>query len=301
MRNLITFGLILFIGSITAQESNIFLSRDFWQPTTTVAEVQQKIKEGNSATALTANNFDATSYAILANAPIEVIEFLLNLEGNDINKITHDGRTYLFWASSRGNLQVMKYLLSKGAKTDIVDDKGSSVLLFAAGGGQTNPALYNLLLANGASINETNPKGANAIHQLIGKVKNLNELDYFIEKGLKLSDTDKAGLNTVDYAARSGNKEIIEQLIKKGISYKDINTDGGNVFLEAATIGRGGGNDLTFFKYLENLEINPNITDKKGVNPILKLAARNKDIAIFDYFIEKGVVQPKQIAMETPL
>ena len=293
MRNLITLGLILFIGSITAQESNIFLSRDFWQPTTTVAEVQQKIKEGNSATALTANNFDATSYAILANAPIEVIEFLLNLEGNDINKITHDGRTYLFWASSRGNLQVMKYLLSKGAKTDIVDDKGSSVLLFAAGGGQTNPALYNLLLANGASINETNPKGANAIHQLIGKVKNLNELDYFIEKGLKLSDTDKAGLNTIDYAARSGNKEIIEQLIKKGISYKDINTDGGNVFLEAATIGRGGGNDLAFFKYLENLEINPNITDKKGVNPILKLAARNKDIAIFDYFIEKGVSATK--------
>ena len=47
------------------------------------------------------------------------------------------------------------------------------------------------------------------------------------------------------------------------------------------------------FKYLENLEINPNITDKKGVNPILKLAARNKDIAIFDYFIEKGVSATK--------
>ncbi|UMB53346.1 ankyrin repeat domain-containing protein [Lutibacter sp. A64] len=289
MKNLITLSLLLFIGSISAQESNIFLSRDFWKPTTTVAEVQQKIKEGNSATALTQNNFDATTYAILANAPIKVVEFLLNIEGNPINKITHDGRTYLFWASSRGNLEIMELLLDKGAKTDIVDDKGSSVLLFAAGGGQTNPALYNLLLANGASINETNPKGTNAIHQLIGKVKNLNELTYFVMRGLNFSDTDKSGLNTIDYAARSGNKEIIEQLIKKGIAYKDTNTDGGNAFLEAATIGRNGGNNLAFFKYLEGLGINPNITNKKGVNPIIKLAARNKDITIFNYFIEKGV------------
>jgi len=290
MKKIITVTLLLLVvGTLFAQENNIFWSRGFWKPTTTINEVQQKIKEGNNATALNPNNFDATTNAILANAPIKTVEFLLNLEGNDINKITHDGRTYLFWAALKGNLPIMKYVLSKGAKTAIIDDKGSSVLLFAAGGGQTKPALYNLLLANGALINDTNPKGTNVIHQLIGKVKNLNELDYFIKKGLKLSDTDKAGLNIIDYAARAGNKEIIEQLIKKGISYKDTNIDGGNAFLEAATIGRGGGNNLTFFKYLESLNINPNITNKKGVNPILKLASSNNDKAIFDFFIEKGV------------
>ncbi|RPD91201.1 ankyrin repeat domain-containing protein [Aureibaculum marinum] len=289
MKKLITLTILLVASTITAQDSNIFWNRDFWKPTVTLKKVQEQIKAGNNATTSNPNNFDATVYAILGNAPDNVIKYLLSLEGNDVNKITHDGRTYLFWAAMKGNISIMKYLIDNGAKTDVIDDKGSSVLLFAAGGGQTNPKLYNLLLANGATINETNPKGANALHQLIGKVKTLNELDYFINKGLKLSDIDKAGLNTIDYAARSGNKDIIEQLIKKGISYKDTNTDGGNAFLEAATIGRGGGNNLAFFKYLESLGINPNITNKQGINPIHKLAAGNKNVAIFDYFIEKGV------------
>ncbi|MBJ2176144.1 ankyrin repeat domain-containing protein [Aureibaculum sp. A20] len=289
MKKYFTIILLVIASTITAQQTNIFWSRDFWKPTTTIADVVQQVKAGNDATALSSSNFDATVNAILANASDDVIKHLLSYDGNDVNKITHDGRTYLFWAGLKGNLPVMKHLISNGAKTDILDDKGSTVLLFAAGGGQTNPELYNLLLANGATINETNPKGANALHQLIGRAKNLNELDYFIKKGLKLSATDKSGLNTIDYAARSGNKEIIELLIKKGISYKDTNSDGGNAFLEAATVGRGGGNSLAFFKYLEGLGISPNITNKKGVNPIHKLASGNKDKAIFDYFIEKGV------------
>ena len=289
MNKLITVTLLLVVGTLTAQDSNVFLNRDFWKSNTTVKDVQEKINEGNDPTALSSNGFDATTNAILASASDAIIKHLLSIEGNDINKITHDGRTYLFWASSKGNLPIVSYLLENGARIDIVDDKGSSVLLFAAGGGQTNPELYDLLIANGVSINETNPKGANVIHQLISKTKKLKDLDYFLNKGLDLNSMDKAGHNTVDYAARTGNKEIIEQLIKKGVSYKDTNTDGSNAILVASKGSRGGGNSTEFFKYLEGLGVQPNVTDNDGVNPIHNLSYSTKDKGLFNYFITKGV------------
>ena len=40
---------------------------------------------------------------------------------------------------------------------------------------------------------------------------------------------------------------------------------------------------------MEGLGITANITDNEGINPIHYLAYSNKDLAIFDYFIEKGV------------
>ena len=245
IKNLITLTLLLVFGTITAQNSNIFWDRDFWSPTVTIKDVIEKIEAGNNASKLNPNGFDATTNAILANTTNDVIKYLLGLDGNDINKITHDGRTYLFWAALRGNLPLMEYLINEGAKTDLLDDKGSSILLFAAAGGQTNPVLYNLLLKHGASINETNPKGANALHQLVGNAKTLNDLEYFINKGIDLNSTDKAGLNVVDYASKSGNKAIIEQLIEKGVSYKDTNADGSNAILMAA-YGSRSTNSLEF-------------------------------------------------------
>lgn len=293
MKKITTLVLLLFIGTIAAQDANVFWSRGFFKPNTTVKDIQAKEAAGNSATALSSNNFDATTNAILANASTEVVDYLLSLKGNDVNKVTHDGRTYLFWAAMKGNLPLMKKLIKLGAKTDVVDDKGSSVLLFAAGGGQTNPELYDLLLANGAKITETTPKGANAILKLVGGAKDLKDLSYFLEKGLDLNHTDKDGQNAIDYAARSGNKAIIAQLIKKGVSYKDTNTDGSNAILVASEGGRGPGNSLAFFKYLEGLGINPNVTDNNGVTPIHNLAGRNKDVTIFNYFIAKGVSTTK--------
>ncbi|PIE48819.1 MAG: hypothetical protein CSA39_05820 [Flavobacteriales bacterium] len=292
MKNLYTFILLLFTGFIFAQNSNIFWDRDFWNPSVTMKAVKEKIEAGNDPTALNPNGFDATVNAILGNASDDVIKYLLSLDGNGVNKKTHDGRTYLFWVAYRGNLPIMKYLIEKGAKTDLSDDKGYTLLLFAAIGGQTNTELYDLLIKHGASVNETNPKGTNALHNLAGQAKNLTELDFFTKQGLDLKSTDKAGHNVVDYAARSGNKEIIGQLIKTGIPYKDINKDGSNAML-VASYGFRSTNNLEFFKYLESLGISANITDNKGVNAIHNLAYRNKDLAIFDYFIKKGIAISK--------
>ena len=129
-------GCLVLMGLTMRAQTNVLLTEAYWKQKPSVAQVQQAIAEGNSPTAFNARAFDATSVAILNAAPYETITYLIDLEGNGINKITHDKRTYLHWAAFQNNQPVMKYLISKGADVNRRDSRQFSPILFAAVGGQ---------------------------------------------------------------------------------------------------------------------------------------------------------------------
>jgi ankyrin repeat protein len=290
MKNLIKpilfLALLSAINTVNAQSKNIFIGRTFWKTNPTISQVEQKIKEGNNATKLNRSGFDAVVYALLANADTSIVKHLLSKKGNNVNKLTHDGRTYIFWASYKNNIEIVKYLLKNGAKTDVIDDKGYSVLNFTAGAGVENVKLYDLLINHGADlINDKTPKGANALLLIVPNLTGFKMVDYFLSKGLKLNDTDKDGNGLFNYTARKGNKKMLNMLIRKRVTYKTLNKNGGNAMLFATR----GSNSLAFFKYLESLGINPNITNNDGRTPLHNLAYNNKDITSINYFINKGV------------
>jgi len=270
-------------------QDNIFIGRDFWKTNPTIAQVEEKIKEGNSPSEMTKFGFDAVVYSLLAEADENVIKHLLTKKGNDVNKLTHDGRTYIFWASYKNNLPIVKHLLEKGAKTDVIDDKGYSLLNFTAVGGTTNTNLYDLLIAKGANIvKDKTPKGANALLLIASSLKNLKMVDYFTSKGLDINTTDAYGNGIFNYAAQKENYKVLKLLIDKGIPYKNINKNGGNAMFFATKSSRGNYNSLEYFKYLENLGINPNIINKDSKTPFHNLVSRNSDLKTLNYFIEKG-------------
>ncbi|MEM6773139.1 MAG: ankyrin repeat domain-containing protein, partial [Bacteroidota bacterium] len=134
------------------QAENIFLDRDFWKSSPGVATVKQKIEEGNDPVALNGNAFDAICYAILEDTPLETMEYLLSLPGNGVDKVTHDGRSYLLWAGYKGNIPLVKLLVKLGSDVNLVDDHGYNLMAFSAVGGQQNPKYYDVILANGAKI-----------------------------------------------------------------------------------------------------------------------------------------------------
>lgn len=49
---------------------------------------------------------------------------LLLEHGADINQCSSDGRNAFLWASAKGDIVTMKFLLSKGAKMDHEDEQG---------------------------------------------------------------------------------------------------------------------------------------------------------------------------------
>ncbi|WP_026193988.1 ankyrin repeat domain-containing protein [Capnocytophaga cynodegmi] len=284
----VIFFLCFFVPGFLLAQKNIFLSNDYWKTKPTVEQVKQKIAEGNNPTELNERAYDAVSLAINNGTPYETILFLLSLEGNEVDKLTHDKRTYLFWAAFQNNLPLINYLLQKGADVNVKDSHMYTPLLFAAVRGNINTELYDILINKGANINEKNENGANALLLAIPHMKDLKEAQYFIKKGLSLKSIDNNGDDALFYAARNGNQKIINQLIKKGLNPKTLNNKGQNLMFAAAEGSRKKTNNLEFFKYIESLGVSPNQKDKEGLTPLFTLSSRHKDIAVLNYFLDKG-------------
>ncbi|RZK68769.1 MAG: ankyrin repeat domain-containing protein, partial [Pedobacter sp.] len=275
------FALSSFVANA---QQNTLLTPGFWQGKPDLAAVKAEVEKGNSPSQFNASSFDPVVLAINSDASVESIKYLLSQPGNDIGKITHDSRNYLHWAASRGNSDVMEYLLSKGAKTDNEDSHGSTPILFAAGAGQQNTKVYDLLIGKGVDLKKSvNAEGANALLLAISNDPELVLTNYFVSKGLSINSTDVSGNNAFSYAARAGNIAMLKKLMEKGIKPNP------NTMLMAAQGSRRGANTLEVYQYLESLGLKANLTNKEGENVLHAIVRRPKQEEIIKYFLSKGV------------
>lgn len=286
-------GALTILLSITSasfsQKKNDLIDRKFWNEKPTLEVVKKKIAEGHDPVAFDANQFDATTLAINTKASNDIIMHLLAIKGNDPNKITHDGRTYMFWAAWQGNMEVMEFLVKNKTNLKHLDEKGSTIMVFAALNGQKNTKVYDYLIKNGADIKAEKSKGGASVLLLVSPfLTSLNETKYFTDKGLDLKSTDDKGYNIFAHASKHGNIAFLDELIKAGIDPKATSNDGGNAFILATQASRYHTNDLAFYQYLEKLGLNPAVATNSGTNPLHNLA-RTKDGAVIDYFLSKGV------------
>ena len=286
--------ILLNVISMKAQDKvdNLFLGREFWKADPTVEHIKSKIAEGYDPVTPNKYAFDPICYAILENASLPAIEYLLSLEGNEVDKHTHDGRNYLMWAAYKGNISLMDLLLVKGSDADIVDDHGYNLMTFAAVGGQKDLRVYQIILDNGGSIDDRNREGANALLLLSSYLtKNDSDLlEYFMMKGMNSDSKDKEGNGMFNYAARLGNTYVMDMLVRQEEDdCMELNSNNGNAMMFAARGWRRTTNGLAIFHYLDSLGIETNVLTKTGDTPLHALAFRNNDPLIFDFFIQKGV------------
>ena len=276
-RKIIFICTLLFEISIWGQKPNIFLNREYWKTHPTVTDINQKIIEGHDISELDSNAFDAICYALLEKVDNKTIKYMLSKEGNGVNKLTHDGRTYIFWAAYKNNLEIMKFLKDYGANTDIVDSHGYSLLNFAATTGQLNSKIYDFCIENGSNPStEKNHEGASPLLLIAPHLKDLSMVHYFTSKGLDLHSTDDHGNGLFNYTAKSGNIQLMDSLLKLGISHKESNVSGENAMIFASRGMRNQLNKLSFFQYLESLNISPNTVSEDVTNPLHAIARREK-------------------------
>jgi ankyrin repeat protein len=282
MKRLFTAALLL-ASLMTQAQTNTLLDPAFWRNNPDLTAVKAEVAKGNDPAAFSRNSFDPVVYAINANASTEVITYLLEQKGNEVTKITHDARLYLHWAASRGNLDVVNYLISKGSNTTLEDSHGSTPIGFAAGAGQANTKVYDALVRGGADIKQKNQEGASLLLLAISNDKDFALTNYFISKGLSLQDTDAAGNTAFNYVARTGNLDLMRALLKKGVKYTD------NALLMASQ-GRGAtGTGMAVYQFLDSLHIKPTAVNKNGENVLHSLARRPNQQEIISYFIGRGV------------
>jgi ankyrin repeat protein len=288
MKTIFSAILLLGILNVTAQK-NAFLGRSFWDDNTSIEQVQTAINEGNNPTVFNAFSFDATAYAILEKAPFTTIKFLLSIEGNEVSKITHDGRNYLMWAGYKGDLELIEYLISSGSDINLIDEKGYNLQTFTAMGGTKDQRVYELYINSGLKLTAPNRDGGNIVHYLAQHVDDIKDFDYFTDNGLSIMSKDNDNNTVFHYASSQGNVELLEQLIAAGLNPKALNNQNKNALFFAAKGKRRHYNELTVFEYLVKLGLDPKLTNKNGNNLLHYAAIGNKSEAIFAYLMKMDV------------
>lgn len=271
------------VFSVNAQQASTLMSPDFWKAKPDLAAVKAEIAKGNSPSQQNAGSWDPVTTAIFNNASLDILQYLIEQEGNGVAKKTHHSRSYLHWAASGGNLELVNYLIKKGADVHYPDSYGTPITAYAAGGGNKNTAVYDALFKAGVDPKQRYENGATLLLLAIASDPDLTLTDYFISRGLSLSDKDEYGRTATDYAARSANRELVEKLIAKGVKPT------GNALFFAAMGSRTGAPGVDTYKYfVETLKLDPKTINKDGAN-ILHQVVRRPDAQVLSYFLEKGV------------
>jgi ankyrin repeat protein len=280
------YRVILFLllsVSATAQK-NILLDAAYWRTNPSLDDVRTKISERNDPAELNAGAFDPVVMAINNGASNDIVKFLLTQPGNDgVNKLTHDGRTYLHWASSRNNYELVDLLINKGYDINFKDSHGSTPLAFAASSGLNDPKIFDRFFAAGVDPKARYSNGATILHLAIPSAKDLGFVDYFVGKGLTIQDTDENGATLFDYAARGGNIDNMKELVKRGVKPT------GQALIFAGQGARRSSNPIEVYKYLiDEVKLSAKATNSQGENVLHLVARKPKQQAIVAYLLDRG-------------
>lgn len=282
MRKILLSALLLSAFCGNAQQANSLMNADFWKKNPDVAAVKAEIANGNSPSQPNPASFDPVTIAINNKAQFDVLKFMIEQEGNGITKKTHHSRSYLHWAAATGNLDLVTYLIDKGSDVHYQDSHGDAITAYAALMGNKNTAVYDALFKAGVKPTQKYEHGSNLIMLGVASDNDLKLTDYLISKGVSLNEKDEYGRTVADYAARLGNTELIEKLIKRGVKPTS------NALFFATQGSRQVTNGLETYQYLvEKLNLDPKFITKEG-NSILHPLVRRPNKEVINYFLSKG-------------
>ena len=136
-------------------------------------------------------------------------------KGADINALDYKENNALAVAIRHNNVEMAKYLISlKFDANGLINRKsGETYLMYAAGHGMAD--MVKLLIESGADINKKTPYGFSAlVHAATCGVRAVE--DIIVEKSDVIFNGD--GTYALGFAIISENYQMIEKLIKKGLS-----------------------------------------------------------------------------------
>lgn len=231
----------------------------------------------------------------------------------DVNTKGAFQRTPLMEAARGGQIETMKYLLSRGADHKSKDQHGSTAFHLAVLSGQfgvvkyftevmhfdvntqddsgQTPIIYavksgntlavNYLLEAGANLEAKDDDGATAFHVAIEKA-DANMVRYFVETlHCDIRSTGSLKRTPLMYAAQSGSLEKIKYLLSSGANFRARDAEGSTALHLAALYGQ-----LDVVKYL--VEVLKADVNEPGFNNLTALAYATKDGPVAQYLIGRS-------------
>ena len=187
-----------------------------------VSEVSKLISDGVDLKGCDCHGFTALHWTV-QKGDVDIAKILLDSQTNDVNCSDLQGQTVLHLACSAGHLEMVNFLLERGANVDAVDDDGWTPIFYAIT--EDYLKIVSVLIKYDCDVNVIDKQGYSPL--LCAVV--LNNIDV-VRELLKLKTTDvnltdeKFRKNTaLHVAAQNGYKDIVEYLIKNEVKLDALN------------------------------------------------------------------------------
>lgn len=137
---------------------------------------------------------------------MRVFNALLNARDIDLETKARNGDNVLMVAAYKGNRTAVELLLAKGAE---VNRPNWTPLHYAAAAGKNDIA--QLLLNKGAQVNALAPNKSTPLMVAAGE-GHIMTVKLLLDNGADLTAKNELGMSALDFAAKSGHKDIVEGL-----------------------------------------------------------------------------------------
>ncbi|MBE0664414.1 MAG: ankyrin repeat domain-containing protein, partial [Candidatus Aminicenantes bacterium] len=187
---------------------------------------------------------------------------LLLKNGADLQAREKDNETALYYAALSNNLQLAKFLVSKGLKIkDTESSAGNTPLSIALQ--QGNLAIAEYFLASGADALFKDREGSTALH-ISCRLGKKDLLERLIQKGVPVDARNNAGWTPLLLATMFGNREAVKVLLAHGA---DANTSNQNGLFPLFQAAKDGASEIALLLLAAGARAGDGMSDTK-VTPL---------------------------------
>lgn len=205
--------------------------------------------------------------------------FVFNESGRiwDCIEMKYPHNHLLHIAVEKDDINMLNYLLSKGANINIINDVGDTALHTAAEVG--NKSIVQLLLQNGADVNFTNKSLETPLH-LAATKKDAQIAQLLVDNGANVNAKNKSDFTALQLACFYGNKETMQVLTAHGADRSTLKLRSmATKQLEAALRMAAGHNNIDVAESLIDADVDLN------ASRAIFDAIENKDLQMVNLLI----------------
>jgi ankyrin repeat protein len=229
--------------------------------------------------------------------PVRTVSLLLK-SGADPNESNMFGTTSLMAAASMANYEIVRLLIENKTSVDLRDTEGKTALMYAVISTieELIDSLIHLRLVS-STVKLTDFMTPSMLVLLKPRFEPQKELcvNVLIENGADIRAKDKKGISILIHAARTGNLNVVKNLVGHGAGIH-MKSPRGITALYAAAIN--GHTEIADFLISEGADIDVRLND--GETPLMA-AVWNGQVDMVDLLLKKGAnVHAKKVTPYKP-
>lgn len=226
-------------------------------------------------------NDNRSTYLHIAsdNGNLDIVKFLIS-KGCNMYEVDNNGITALDTAVIYNNLNIVEFFISLGIPVEDSEEHSESALHMACA--QGNLEMIKLLLKNGADINKLDENLNTVLHHAATNPDNCEVIQFLIDRGVDVDAQNNKNVTPLFGAMFYKSLENVKCLLENGANINNEDLDGNKVVHIAVLSG-----SVDILKILIKNNVDISLKNNRGFSP-LYYAIKKRNIKMVKHLIKNG-------------